>query len=110
MLLPQHRMGDRAALKEHLEIYGPNANAVEVQCKFNVGTASSPSGRTRVTQLRKTPSVDRLPDSIESQLHVALDNMPGALVYTDEDLKIVFCNERFKEIVNRRAKRTPLWG
>jgi class 3 adenylate cyclase len=24
--------------------------------------------------------------------------MPGALVYTDEDLKIVFCNERFKEM------------
>ena len=51
-----------------------------------------------MTQLRKTPSADRLPDSIESQLHVALDNMPGALVYTDEDLKIVFCNERFKEM------------
>ena len=25
----------------------------------------------------------------EAELHVALDNMPGALVYTDEDLKIV---------------------
>jgi class 3 adenylate cyclase/PAS domain-containing protein len=34
----------------------------------------------------------------EAQLHVALDNMPGALVYTDDDLKIVFCNDRFKEI------------
>jgi class 3 adenylate cyclase/PAS domain-containing protein len=32
----------------------------------------------------------------EAQLHVALDNMPGALAYTDEDLNIVFCNERFK--------------
>jgi len=32
----------------------------------------------------------------EAQLHVALDNMPGALVFTDEDLRIVFCNERFK--------------
>jgi class 3 adenylate cyclase/PAS domain-containing protein len=31
----------------------------------------------------------------EAQLHVAMDNMPGALVYTDEELKIVFCNERF---------------
>jgi PAS domain-containing protein len=29
---------------------------------------------------------------------VALDNIPGALVYTDDDLKIVFCNERFKEM------------
>jgi class 3 adenylate cyclase/PAS domain-containing protein len=34
----------------------------------------------------------------EAQLHVALDNMPGALVYTDKDLNIVFCNNRFKEM------------
>ena len=34
----------------------------------------------------------------EAQLHVALDNMPGALVYTDADLNLVFCNDRFKEM------------
>ena len=34
----------------------------------------------------------------EEQLHVALDNMPDALVFTDENLNIVFCNDRFKEI------------
>ncbi|MHA1154388.1 MAG: PAS domain-containing protein, partial [Alphaproteobacteria bacterium] len=34
----------------------------------------------------------------EAQLHVALDNMPGALVYTDEQLNIVVCNERFTEM------------
>ncbi|HEU4925282.1 MAG TPA: PAS-domain containing protein [Burkholderiales bacterium] len=34
----------------------------------------------------------------ESELHVALDNMPGALAYTDEDQKLVFCNDRFKEM------------
>ena len=34
----------------------------------------------------------------EAELHVALDNMPGALVYTDQDLNIVFCNDRFKEM------------
>ena len=34
----------------------------------------------------------------EAQLHVALDNMPGALVYTDENLNIVFCNDRFREM------------
>jgi class 3 adenylate cyclase/PAS domain-containing protein len=34
----------------------------------------------------------------EAQLHLALDNMPGALVYTDEDLNIVVCNDRFKEM------------
>jgi PAS domain-containing protein len=36
--------------------------------------------------------------ALEQQLHVALDNMPGALVYTDDDLNIIFCNERFKEM------------
>ena len=34
----------------------------------------------------------------EAELHVALDNMPGALSYTDENLNIVFCNDRFKEM------------
>jgi len=34
----------------------------------------------------------------EAQLHVALDNLPGALAYTDDDLRIVFCNDRFKEM------------
>jgi len=37
-------------------------------------------------------------EASETQLHVALDNMPGALVYTDDDLNIVFCNDRFKEM------------
>jgi class 3 adenylate cyclase/PAS domain-containing protein len=34
----------------------------------------------------------------EAELHVALDNMPGALAYTDKNLNIVFCNDRFKEM------------
>ncbi len=34
----------------------------------------------------------------EAQLHVALDNMPGALVYTDEGLDVVVCNDRFAEM------------
>lgn len=34
----------------------------------------------------------------EAQLHVALDNMPGALVYTDDDLNIILCNRRFREM------------
>ena len=32
------------------------------------------------------------------QLQVALDNMPGALVYTDDGLNVVFCNDRFREM------------
>ncbi|HXF54210.1 MAG TPA: PAS-domain containing protein [Hyphomicrobiaceae bacterium] len=34
----------------------------------------------------------------EAQLKVALDNMPGALAYTDENLNFVFCNDRFREM------------
>jgi class 3 adenylate cyclase len=34
----------------------------------------------------------------EAQLHVALDNMPGALVYTDEALNVIVCNDRFAEM------------
>jgi len=34
----------------------------------------------------------------DTRLQIALDNMPGALVYTDDDLNIVFCNRRFKEM------------
>ena len=41
---------------------------------------------------------DQQRTSVESQLHVVLDNMPGALAYTDSDLNIVFCNDRFKEM------------
>lgn len=36
--------------------------------------------------------------ALDRQLQVALDNMPGALVYTDDDLNIIFCNHRFKEM------------
>ena len=43
-------------------------------------------------------NADRVPNAAEDQLHVALDNMPGALAYTDEDLNFVFCNDRFKEM------------
>ncbi len=33
----------------------------------------------------------------EAQLRVALDNMPGAIAYTDESLNIVVCNDRYRE-------------
>ena len=35
---------------------------------------------------------------VERRLQVALDNMPGALVYTDDDLSIIFCTDRFREM------------
>src|SRR5262245_27826667 len=35
---------------------------------------------------------------VEAQLKVALDNMPGALMYTDALLNIVFCNVQFRQM------------
>src|SRR5688572_1434400 len=32
------------------------------------------------------------------QLRIVLDHMPGALAYTDADLRIVLCNDRFREM------------
>jgi PAS domain-containing protein len=34
----------------------------------------------------------------EALVFVALDNMPGALVDTNDNLNAVFCNERFREV------------
>src|SRR5688572_23643494 len=56
------------------------------------------AGEAAVAHLRQVITGDQRPTEIEAQLHVALDNMPGALVYTDDDLNIVFCNERFREM------------
>jgi PAS domain-containing protein len=46
----------------------------------------------------QSKSAARTAVASDTQLHVALDNMPGALVYADDDLRIVFCNERFREM------------
>lgn len=34
----------------------------------------------------------------EGQLRTALDNMPGALAYTDDNLDVVVCNDRYAEM------------
>jgi class 3 adenylate cyclase/PAS domain-containing protein len=51
-----------------------------------------------MAQLSDSDMAVHQPTVAERQLQVALDNMPGALVYTDDDLNIVFCNDRFKEM------------
>jgi class 3 adenylate cyclase/PAS domain-containing protein len=51
-----------------------------------------------MTRLPDPSVTDHLRTAAEAQLHVALDNMPGALVYTDEHLNFVFCNDRFREM------------
>ena len=47
------------------------------------------------TTSTKHSTSDARHKALEGQLQIALDNMPGALVYTDADLNIVFCNDRF---------------
>ena len=39
-----------------------------------------------MAHLRQVITGDRRPTELETQLHVALDNMPGALAYTDDNL------------------------
>ncbi len=56
------------------------------------------SGFSLMERLREIVMKDQLSTSAEAQLNVALDNMPGALVYTDKDLNIVVCNKRFREM------------
>ena len=51
--------------------------------------------------MRRMPDVnmsDLQSTDLERRLRVALDHMPGALVYTAADLSIVFCNDPFKEM------------
>src|SRR5215510_4386018 len=53
---------------------------------------------TVMTDITDQKYAERALAAKEAQLQAALDNMPGALVYTDEHLNIVFCNDRFKDM------------
>ena len=53
---------------------------------------------TVMTDITEQKRAERNVARKEAQLHVALDNMPGALVYTDENLNFVLCNDRFREM------------
>ena len=50
------------------------------------------------------------PGDLHAQLHAALDNMPGALVYTDDQLNIVVCNQRFPRCIRFRPSCSSLAG
>jgi class 3 adenylate cyclase/PAS domain-containing protein len=53
---------------------------------------------TVMTDITEQKQAEQYLADKDAQLQVALDNMPGSLVYTDENLNIVFCNDRFKEM------------
>ena len=53
---------------------------------------------TVITEITRLKLAEESLARKEAELHVALDNMPGALVYTDQALNIVVCNDRFAEM------------
>ena len=67
---------------------------------FEVNRRRAPQGGTVtvITDITRLKHAEENLTRKEAQLHVSLDNMPGALVYTDDDLNIVVCNERFAEM------------
>ncbi len=55
-------------------------------------------GKTKAQLIDEIDTLEQRAAAKEAQLRVALDNMPGALIYTDEDLNVVFCNDRYADI------------
>jgi class 3 adenylate cyclase/PAS domain-containing protein len=53
---------------------------------------------TVMTDITEQKQIQQELANRQAEFRVALDNMPGALVYTDDRLNIVFCNDRFKEM------------
>jgi len=53
---------------------------------------------TAITEITRLKHAEENLARKEAELHVALDNMPGALVYADQDLNVVVCNDRFLEM------------
>src|SRR5262249_17334748 len=72
----------------------PDGRVYEV-CRRRAGPGGAVTASTEITALKR---VEESLARNEAKLHVALDNMPGALVYTDEELNIVVCNDRFAEM------------
>ncbi len=53
---------------------------------------------TVITDITQQKLAEQKLAAKETELQVALDNMPGALTYVDENLNIVFCNDRFRDM------------
>jgi class 3 adenylate cyclase/PAS domain-containing protein len=74
-----------------LEDRTPDGKVYEVN-RRKVASGGTVTVITDITRLKRAEQdVTRK----EAELHVALDNMPGSLAYTDENLNIVFCNNSF---------------
>jgi class 3 adenylate cyclase len=53
---------------------------------------------TVITDITRLKRAEAAVTRKEADLHVALDNMPGSLAYTDDKLNIVFCNNSYVEM------------
>jgi PAS domain-containing protein len=60
--------------------------------------AASGGAVTVMTDITEQKQAEQALAEKEAQLHVALENLPGALAYTDENLNVVVCNDRFREM------------
>ena len=76
------------------EDHAPNGNVYRV-VRRRVADGGTVTVITDITELKR---IEQDLAQKEGQLHIALDNMPGALAYTDEALNIVLCNDRFAEM------------
>jgi class 3 adenylate cyclase/PAS domain-containing protein len=72
----------------------PDGRVYEV----NRRRAASGGTVTVITNITRLKHAEEHLTQREAELHIALDSMAGALAYTDEDLNIVFCNNRFMEM------------
>ena len=77
-----------------LDDYAPDGRAFRVVRRKVEGGGAV----TVITDVSELKRAERELARQEAAFHVALDNMPGALAYTDEDLDIVVINRRFGEM------------
>jgi class 3 adenylate cyclase len=77
-----------------LEDRTPDGRIYEV----NRRKAASGGTVTVITDITRLKVTEEAVAHKEAELHVALDNMPGSLAYTDSNLNIVFCNNSFMEM------------
>ena len=76
-----------------LDDFAPDGRAFRV-VRRKVDGGGTVTVITEVTELKRA---EQDLARKEAALHVALDNMPGALVYTDEALNVVVANDRFRD-------------
>jgi class 3 adenylate cyclase/PAS domain-containing protein len=84
----------RNPLNKTFEDHTPDGRVYRIG-RRRVAAGGTVTVMTDITELKRA---EHALAEKEAQLRVAMDNMPGALVHTDEELNLVVCNRRFAEI------------